>query len=148
MRVLGYIPFQGKQHHEGCVLKGKPFLSKATVMPLSFHCELVSLTTASLTRRQDFLHLGHISAWTPTTYFFGTTNTVAKPSHSSLLSCSASAPHLYRDTLPSPSYSQRKEELFFCELEIFLQRNHVSQRFPSSTVCCLPSIQLIPHRSS
>lgn len=70
------------------------FLSKPTV---SFHCEFVSRTTASLSRRQDFCTSGTSSAWTPTTCFFGTANTVAKPSHSSLLSCSASAPHLYWD---------------------------------------------------
>lgn len=154
---MGYIPSQGKQHHEGHGLKGKPFLSKPTVMPLSFHCEFVSLTTASLTRRQDACTSGTSSAPTLTTCFFGTADTVAKPSHSSLLSRSATAPHLYRDiaeelypwdTLPSPSDSHGKQELFFCEREIFLQHNEASQRFPSSTVRCLSSLYHTSHLRS
>jgi len=102
------------------------------------------------------LHLWHIQCSNTRHLFLWHSQHSFKPSHSSLLSCSASAPHLYQDiaeelypwdTLPSPSYSQGQEELFFCELEIFLQHNQVSQRFPNSIVRRLPPIQLLPHKS-
>lgn len=123
---------------------------------LSLHCEFISLTAASLTRRQDFCTSVTSRVQTSTTCFFGIANTAAKTSHPPF-SHVQPLPHAFTRTLLNRSTpgtlcliscSQGKQSYSFVKLIYSYNIIRAWQRLPSSTVPCLTSIQLMPHQSS